>query len=301
MSARRGFSLLEVLIALAITTSIMAAVIQTLDSVRRGVDTIHNLVETENTGPRILEQLRTDLRRLAVYDVADYKLLKGENDLAFGVESDRLDFVAFAESVVPFEPPGLDPVRAPLNEIGYRLRPNPDRKDFLELYRREDPLLDDRPQEGGSYSLLYDRVVSFDVTYAAQPEISPLWKDDWDSEVERALPFAIRVVLEIEVQPRRSLESLGIMGANFARLVFEDVIVIPPESRWRFRNRLHPQRPGGDPADQPAGAEGQPGGEGQVLPTSGVSPDGGGVRPAERGNAGRGGGDAGRGGAGRGG
>ena len=295
MRRRAGFTLIEVLIALAITTSIMAAVIQTLDSVRKGVDTIHNLVETENVGPRILEQLREDLSRLAVYDAADYKLLKGENDLAFGVESDRLDFVIYSESKVPFELPGQDKaVRAPLNEVGYRLRPNPNQKDFLELYRREDPLLDDRPLQGGAYTLLYDRVVSFDVTYAAQPELSPLWKDDWDSESERALPYAIKIFLQIEVQPRRSLESLGIMGANLARLDFEDIVVIPPETRWRFRNRMHPARP-----EVPGSGEGTPTpgtGDGtgdEELPASGPAGDRRSTndqRPANRGEAPAGGG-----------
>jgi len=42
------------------------------------------------------------------------------------------------------------------------------------------------------------------------------------------------------VQPRRSLESLGILGANRSRLAFDDWFIIPDATRWVFRNRLHP-------------------------------------------------------------
>ena len=243
MAARRGFTLMEVLIALAITGMLMTTVMQTLDGTRRAVDTIHNIIENENTGPRILEQMREDLSRLAVHDVADYRLLKGENDNIFGMAADKIDFLVYAPGKIPFRPVGADePVRASLNEVGYRLRQNPVREDFLELYRREDPLVDDDPFQDGSFTLLYDRVVGLEIQYTEEPELNPAWKDSWESETQEALPHAIEVFLEVEVQPRRSLESLGIIGQNTRRLSYPDVFTIPTESRWRFRNRIHPQR-----------------------------------------------------------
>lgn len=287
---RAGFTLLEVLIALAITAGIMTAVSMTLDGVRKAVDAIHNIVESENTGPRVLDLIREDLSRIAVYDAANYTLLQGENEILYGADADRLDFVVYSPSKVPVRLPGQDdPTKVALNEVGYRLRENPVRKDFLELYRREDPLIDDRPREGGSYTLLYDRVVNFDIGYATTPELSPVWHDNWDSTREEALPHAIRISLTMEVQPRRSYESLGIMGANLSRLDFEDFLVIPAETRWRFRHRIHPQRPAGP------GEEGAEGGEGP-SPGEGGAGEGAGSVPAELPGAGGGGGGGPRGG-----
>lgn len=248
---RAGFSLLEVIIALAIMGMVMVAVMQTLDGTRLAVDTIHNIMETENTGPRILEQMRRDLEAVAVNDVKDRRLLKGEDQTLLGAQADRLDLLVARRGSLPMDLPGRSEqmIFAPLNEVGYRLRQNPRSRDFLELYRREDPLVDEDPFRDGSYTLLYDRVVSLDIRYLEAPDLTPNWEDDWDSEVRDALPFAVDIFLEIEVQPRRSLESLGILGANRARLEFSEVYHVPERTRWTFRNRLRPGLTAEDPGD----------------------------------------------------
>ncbi len=244
MTRTRGFTLVEVMVAVLITGIVMAAVLTNLDATRKAVDTIHNVMETENTGPRILDLLRADLDRIAIYDAHNYKVLKGQSETILGADADRLDLIVHGRTRAEFEIPGLtDPVHAPLAEVGYRMRTNPSRNDFLELYRREDPLVDEDPWRDGSYSLLYDRVIALNLRYTKRPDHNLVWTESWDTEEEKSLPFAVDVYLEIEVQPRRSLESLGILGANRARLDFSDLLLIPSHQRWIFRNRLHPTVP----------------------------------------------------------
>lgn len=260
MKRRAGFSLVEMLIVVGMSGGLMVAVLANLDASRRAVDAIHNVMETESSGPRILDQIRSDLSHLAIYDAAEYRILKGENAAILGADADRLDLLVGGRSRLGVNVPGVgDGLHAPLTEVGYRLRTNPDRSDFLELYRREDALVDDDPWRDGSYALLYDRVVSFNLRYAAKPDHNLTWDESWDSEQREALPFGIELFLEIEVQPRRSLESLGIIGANRARLNFNDLMLIPSHQRWIFRNRLHPTLPvvGAGAAD-PAAAGGTP-------------------------------------------
>ena len=256
---RRGFTLMEVMIALAIMGMVMATVMQTVDQTRSAVDAIHNVMETENTGPLLLSTIRRDLESIAVYDAAEYKVLKGVNQTQIGAEADRLDLIVRSRGSVPIDLPSrIEPVFAPINEVGYRLRQNPLRPDFLELYRREDPLVDEDPFRDGTFTLLYDRVISLDLRYTAEPDYNPVWVDSWDSFERESLPFAVDIFLEIEIQPRRSLESLNILGANRARLEFEDVVHFPEETRWRFRNRIHPQLPseaGTGDGSIPTGAE----------------------------------------------
>ncbi|MDP6850436.1 MAG: hypothetical protein QF524_05820, partial [Planctomycetota bacterium] len=133
--------------------------------------------------------------------------------------------------------------------------------------------------EDGLFALLYDRVINFDVGYYSEPGIDPYREDSWDSTERESLPYAIEVRLDIELNPRRSLESLGILGTNRARIEFEDFLTIPETTRWVFRHRLHPTLPGpgsqgnglpSDGAKDPA-TEGGPGGIGGF---------GGGDRPA---------------------
>ncbi len=262
---RAGFTLIEVLVVVGIMGMTMVAVMGNLDATRRAVDAIHNVMETESTGPRVLDTIRGDLARLAIYDAAEYRVLKGENSAVLGAEADRLDLLVSGRSRLGFEVPGVgEDLHAPLAEVGYRLRSNPQRDDFLEFYRREDPLVDEDPWRDGAYSLLYDRVVSFNLRYADKPDHNVVWEEDWDSEQRESLPFAIEVFLEIEVQPRRSLESLGILGANRARLAFNDLLLIPSHQRWIFRNRLHPTLP------DPGAAGADPAAAGAELPGPGV-------------------------------
>lgn len=261
---RRGFTLMEVMIALAIMGMVMATVMQSVDQTRTAVDAIHNVMETENNGPLLLSTIRRDLENIAIYDASEYKVLKGVNQTQIGAEADRLDLIVRNRGSIPIDLPSrIDPVFAPINEVGYRLRQNPLRPDFLELYRREDPLVDEDPFRDGTFTLLYDRVISLDLRYTAEPDYNPIWVDSWDSFERESLPFAVEIFLEIEIQPRRSLESLNILGANRARLEFEDVVHFPEETRWRFRNRIHPQLPSG--ATSPDGTI--PTGTGDGVPT----------------------------------
>jgi len=240
---RHGFTLLEVLISLAIMGMVMATVMQTVQQTRMAVDAIHNISETENVGPRILDQIRRDIENLAISDVSDYDLLKGEDETLIGAGADKLDLIVNHRSYIPaLSDDGNRLLHPYLNEVGYRLKQNPQRSDFLELYRREDPLVDDEPYRDGSYALIYDRIVSLDIQYAKRPDFDIIWDDSWDSQREQALPFAIKIFLEIEIQPRRSVESLNIIQANRARLSFVDVIHIPEEKRWRFRHHFQPDR-----------------------------------------------------------
>ena len=271
MRKQHGFTLIEVMVAVLITGMLMVSVMTNLDATRKAVDTIHNVMETENTGPRILDLMRADLDRLAIYDAYQYKLLKGESETVLGADADRLDMIVYGRTRAEFEIPGLDrPIHAPIAEVGYRLRTNPTRSEFLELYRREDALVDEDPWRDGSYSLLYDRVVSLNLRYAKKPDHNFVWEENWDTEQEETLPYAIDVFLEIEVQPRRSLESLGILGVNRARLDFSDLLLIPSHQRWIFRNRLHPTVPEIGAAGQAPGA----GGTGGTGDTGGGGPAG---------------------------
>jgi len=249
---RKGFTLIEVLVALFISVLVMTSVLGSLDYTQRAVDAIHNVIETESAGPRILGQIRDDLSRIAVFDSGEYSALQGENRAIGGADADRLDLLVYRQSATAYQDLLRDvDVRAPLLEVGYALRQHPTLSDFLELYRREDFLVDEKPWEDGTFTLLYDSIIGLDIRYYEKPEQDPIWEDEWDSHEQESLPFALEIRLELEIQPRRSAESMGILGANKARLDFEDMFVIPASSRWVFRNRLHPILPGTEVANAP--------------------------------------------------
>jgi prepilin-type N-terminal cleavage/methylation domain-containing protein len=237
-----GFTLMEVLVAMFISALIMVAVLGSLDSTQKAVDAIHNITLVEKAGPRLVSMIRDDLSRLAVYDAGEYQVLMGESRTSpRGADADRINMLVQRRSASPYP----DPVsgrhfRAPLNEVGYWVRQRPDSDDFLQLFRREDFMVDDEPFEGGYFAPLNDRIISFNLAYYGEPEYDPNSEDNWDSMQEGQLPYCIELNLELEVQPRKSAESRQILGANYARLEFTDLLVISEATRWNFRNRIYP-------------------------------------------------------------
>ena len=56
------------------------------------------------------------------------------------------------------------PVRPSLCEVGYWFRRNPRYRDLIEMWRREDPLVDRDLVTQGSFQLVHDRIKTFKVT-----------------------------------------------------------------------------------------------------------------------------------------
>ncbi len=247
-----GFTLMEVLVSMFISAIIMTGVLSSLDSAQKAVDAIHNITLTERAGPQLMEMIRKDIARLAVYDAGEYVIMKGESKSLRGADADRLDMLVYGRSTFPQTHPFLNRhIHAPINEVGYWLREREGPLDFLELYRREDFMVDDEPYGGGNFAMLNDRIVNLDLVYYAKPEFDPAKEDNWDSAQLASLPYCIELHLELEIQPRKSGESLKILGANRSLLEFQDMLVVPEATRWTFRNRLFPQIPGAGGVSDP--------------------------------------------------
>jgi len=276
ISRQAGFTIMEVLVSMFISAMIMTAVLASLESTQKAVDAIHNITLTERAGPQLVEMFRRDIRRLAVFDNGQYSILRGESQTKRGTDADKIDMLVHGRSVLPQYDAIYDrKIYAPVNEVGYWVRERAGSADFLELYRREDFMVDDEPWAGGNFSMLNDRIVRFDLQYYEEPEFDPLPEDDWDSLEMAQLPFAIELALELEIQPRKSAESRAIIGANRSRLEFTDILTISEPTRFVFRNRLFPMVPGVDAtgSGQAAGA-GDPSSESQEDITEGIGEGG---------------------------
>ena len=103
---------------------------------------------------------------------------------------DCLSFITRRPSRAPNGGVSID-----LNEVGYEIRPNRNDRRCLELVRREQLLYDNLPTKGGADSVLYDRVLSFKLSYFDGIN----WVEDWDSEKRKDVPVLVKVDLLILV------------------------------------------------------------------------------------------------------
>lgn len=289
--ARAGFTLAEVLLTLLIMGGIMVSVTQILHAARVSRDTIHYVQETELAGPAILDLVERDLRAVFVYDRPRAAQFRVENRVMLGLDGDSIDFVTGTDSLLLH----LDRDRvvvADVNEVGYRLRPNPDNDDFLEIYRRESPGVDDKPFEDGRFAFLHDRVKAFQVLVFDEdgPDAEPI--EEWGqssvmNDDQQGLPARVEITLTLELAARLPREQLRIVSLDRRTVTYRRIVRLPESLRGPVTEMpvatlpLGPSAPGQNPA---AGA---PGGGG----TPGTPQTPGTTSPAPRGGRGATGGD----------
>ena len=231
---RSGFTLVEVLLTLVIMSGIMVSMAQILTAARTSRDTIHNIEETQNAGPAILDLIERDLRGMFTYAVTRQSQMRVKNRVVLGFDADSIDFVSTTDSLV-FHLEDDRFLRADANEIGYRLRPAPGSADqFLEIYRRESYGVDDDPFEGGDYLYLHDRVKGFDIQCFAKdgPDEQPL--EEWNTQRNTdsiGLPARIEITLTLELAPRITNEQLRIAPTDKRTVMYKRILRMPESLR----------------------------------------------------------------------
>lgn len=109
-------------------------------------------------------------------------------------DEDRLDFAAFTH-----QRRYLDADESDQCEVGYFIEDDPEVSGRKNLIRRESPVLDLDPLEGGQYLILLEDVVALDIQYFDLPMNE--WQDEWDSTEATGevgtLPHQVRVKLVV--------------------------------------------------------------------------------------------------------
>ena len=202
----RGFTLIEVAVAITLLALTMTFVYQILMNTIRARDATIDGLEGPKIDNAITDQLIKDFRFLywrpgqLPADSGFWGRKTNVND------SGRIDFVTARTSRVALLEESNSVVgNAPLVEVGYAPRRNESagKGKWIELWRRESYFVDDNPTEGGMYDLIYDKIRRFDLKYYSLPEERS--KDDqgleeWDSKVLHKVPYAIVLTLEYDVR-----------------------------------------------------------------------------------------------------
>ena len=226
-TCRRGFTMIEIVIAIAITAIIMAAMMTILMATVDAKIAVETEARARRLGPSIMAIIARDLRNTwatgPIEEVEiDGEWMVGEHNGGDDDAQDEIWFVTSIDSYLKY-----NNISSDLTEVGYYVKANDTEgeDDPLEglysLYRREDFSVDKRPDEGGLGLLMHDRVVSFRIWYYDLPrdaiteegKIDPLALeevvergsseelDSWDSGEEERLPYAVRVELILDATP----------------------------------------------------------------------------------------------------
>lgn len=206
---RSGFTLIEVLLAMAITSLLFTGAFWSLHQVVLTRNAVSNKATPYIMGPAILDVIAGDLANAAFYDLKDNNAFYATDADIGGREADALSFVTCSKARAPEEYDSKEDLRnSYINEVAYLLRTGTPGTSFLELWRREDWNVDDKPHNEGDYVLLYDKVHSLSLQFVPRTpagegskERSDSNRDDeslidgWNSVKEQGLPRAVQLTL----------------------------------------------------------------------------------------------------------
>ncbi|MFN6146528.1 MAG: type II secretion system protein J [Planctomycetota bacterium] len=194
----RGFTLIEALLAVFLTSVIMLTVGTTFVTLLEARDTVDDLAESTEAGPRILNLIERDLQGIWTFNVGNNAIFRGRDMDVGGQEADRMDFLTTTDAVGFVLDLQSVPRKPSVCEVGYWFKPNPRFRDCFELWRREDPMVDDDLLTQGSFQLVHDRIKSFHIGYYRTLGATAVEEQEWDSAVEDALPARIKIEFKIE-------------------------------------------------------------------------------------------------------
>lgn len=215
ISKKSAFTLIEVMVSVAILSMIFTVVYSILYATVEAQQKIPNEIHIDRMADRLLGLIIRDIQSAYIYQV-DGPCFVGKS----APQGDRLDLVTNTDSLL-----GSESVKSDLCEVGYYLIKHPKYSDEFILIRREDFFLDDKLQEGGFGIKLYDRLAKLKFEYIdADGKISPTWND----KENKSLPKAVHVILGFFTAPP-GIEDLSLKKSSIREYQVYVPIVVSPK------------------------------------------------------------------------
>ncbi len=195
----RGFTLLEVMVAVAILAMVSVLIYGAFDGLSRGRKSLGRVNDRYHQGRAALSRMSLELssaflsmhQPLTEQQIRRLTIFSGSR----GSPVDRIDFTSFSHRRLVRDSHETDQ-----NEISYFGSPDPNVPGKTDLARRESPIIDLEPKRGGEVNVLVEDIDSFDVKYLDAS--TGLWTETWDSTQATGqparLPFQIRVTLVLK-------------------------------------------------------------------------------------------------------
>jgi prepilin-type N-terminal cleavage/methylation domain-containing protein len=192
----KGFTLLEVLVSMAILVIIMAALYSSYTTNVEAIQIARQNGEVHQMARIVLDRMTKDLQSALIQvSVPSEKIklgLVGEDREVDGRRADRIDFTTVTHLPLSEKGPASD-----LCEIGYLIEEDSEDK-IPVLLRRDDPSVDEDFTKGGSLLEIARNVLEFKLTYQdSMGEESDKW-NTLEGVPASGLPVLIKVRLVLK-------------------------------------------------------------------------------------------------------
>jgi len=205
-SRRRGFTLIEVLVAIAILAFIASLLFTAFSGLKRSKEGVERVNDRIREGRLAMAYMVRELQSayLSLHEpIAPVEAVEKTAFLGHpGTPGARVDFVSFAHRRLD-----RDAHESDQEEVSYFMAPDPEHQEIFDLVRRESSHIDLEPDRGGRINVLATDVDLFDVKFL--DPITGIWQDKWDTtqatEQAGRLPLQVRILLVLNGGTRQAV------------------------------------------------------------------------------------------------
>jgi general secretion pathway protein J len=213
----RGFTLVELLVAIVILASISLLIYSAFAGMKRSREGVERLQDRYREGRLAMARMTRELQSAYISLHAPILTSLMVQKTAFiattGTPADRVDFDSFSNRRVDRNSHVSDQC-----ELSYFGSSDPERPGITDLVRRSSTTLDLDPKKGGRVELLATDIDLFKLTYL--DPVTNTWLDTWDTTQgvtgqPARLPVQVKIVLVLNGGAREGYDR----GQNTIRLV----------------------------------------------------------------------------------
>ncbi|WP_434381683.1 prepilin-type N-terminal cleavage/methylation domain-containing protein [Melittangium boletus] len=192
---RRGFTLLEVMIAVAITALMGAMVSMAFQTGFHAKEVVEEEADHYRMLRAAMNRMAREIGSAYVSDRYDLSRFRDQNDRPsnFIGESDKLTFTTFAHQRLYADVKESDQA---VVEYSIQTSTEQGARGRTDLIRRADPNVGDRMDRGGTTDVLFEGAKKIEFAYWDSQRKE--WEDEWDTrrtEKKSILPTRVRITL----------------------------------------------------------------------------------------------------------
>ncbi|MCB1154326.1 prepilin-type N-terminal cleavage/methylation domain-containing protein [bacterium] len=221
---RAGFTLLEVLVAVAVTASILSIVYATFTRTIESKEYVEEGNDAYHKARWAMDKIALDLSAAYVSPrEQSHTIFYGISNQVNGLPMDELHMTTLAH--VRLNPTAAE---SDQSEVSYKVAYLPDEERF-QLWRREDAIIDEDNMLGGEEYILIDDLTAFNVRFYD----GNVWRNDWDSRGFENQFNADGTQVETDVVQSESMinavpvaaeVTIAVMGPDLRPIVFSSKV-----------------------------------------------------------------------------
>lgn len=183
-----GFTLVEVLIAIAILAIVLSTVYGSFVQTRKAIGKTEASIEELRGVRAAFTRMMQDINMAFLIQNNDHTFFVGTDDFSEGYPKDGIDFTSYSNRFRDKDVKESDQI-----EVGYYLKQgNEGRAILMKRYKKR---LDDNPTYGGESYEISEYIIGLNFQYLDQ---DGAWIDSWDSRVNKAIPNAVEITIIVK-------------------------------------------------------------------------------------------------------